>query len=473
MAVPVIMPRQGQSVESCIISKWYKKKGDQVKEGDILFTYETDKATFDEEAKAEGTILEIFFEEDDDVSVLTNVCVIGQEGESFSEFDPREQKAQSEQSEQKQVLEDNSANNTQEDIQDSNIVSKNSISDIQADGKVKISPRARNYAKKASIDYRYATPTGPDGRIIERDVISLRENGPIFTLTAKDAAIKAQVGLSAQGTGLGGRITSTDLNKGTQPEAGIKDQAAVASATIANAMQSADNEPESVEVKLTNIRKVIAKSMHQSLSSTAQLTLNSSFDATEIMNYRKKIKDNKDKLGLQNITLNDIVLYAVSRTLINHKSLNAHFLDDKMKLFNIVNLGVAIDTERGLMVPTVMYANKKSLNEISEEVKKVAEECQKGTINPDLLKGGTFTVTNLGMLDIESFTPVLNPPQTGILGVNNITQKVREVNGQYEYYPAMGLSLTFDHRAVDGAPAAKFLKDLKSNLENFSVLLAR
>ena len=353
MAVPVIMPRQGQSVESCIISKWYKKKGDQVKEGDMLFTYETDKATFDEEAKVEGTILEIFFEEEDDVPVLTNVCVIGNPGENYSEFDPREQNTQNAQNTQNTQNEQNTQavqheasgdslnNNIQHDVADAL---------VNVDGKVKISPRARNYAEKIGIDYRYANPTGPNGRIIERDVISLKENGPIFTLAAKDA-IKGQNSLNIEGTGIGGRITSFDLARSAQAETQVNAQETQVINTV-NQDISARTVEEAVEVKLTNIRKVIAKSMHQSLATTAQLTLNASFDATEVMNYRKKIKENKDKLGLKNITLNDIVLYAVTRTLLNHKSLNAHFLDDRIKLFNIINLGVAVDTERGLMVPT-------------------------------------------------------------------------------------------------------------------------
>lgn len=474
MAVPIIMPRQGQSVESCIIAKWHVQKGDKVKEGDLLFTYETDKATFDEESKVEGTVLEIFFEEDDDVPVLTNVCVIGEEGESYSEFDPRGPQ------EQEQFIDDTSNSNAQNEVSDQSgdntsisAAQDNDLSAIQADGRIKISPRARNYAEKAGIDFRYAAPTGPDGRIIERDIISLRENGPVFTLAAKDAAVNAQVGLPVEGTGIGGRIRAEDLKREVQPQAAEAADAIQTATPLSAGIEAEANEPETIDVKLTNIRKVIAKSMQQSLATTAQLTLNTTFDATDILNYRKKIKANKDKLGLENITINDIVLYAVSRTLLNHKSLNAHFLEDKMRLFNVVNLGVAVDTERGLMVPTIFHANKKSLNQISAEVKVLASDCQKGTINPDLLKGGTFTVTNLGMLDIESFTPVLNPPQTGILGVNNVVQRVREVNGQYEYYPAMGLSLTFDHRAVDGAPAARFLKELKENLENFSVLLAK
>jgi pyruvate dehydrogenase E2 component (dihydrolipoamide acetyltransferase) len=168
-----------------------------------------------------------------------------------------------------------------------------------------------------------------------------------------------------------------------------------------------------------------------------------------------------------------MILYAVSRTLKDFKDLNAHCLDDKMLYFRDVNLGVAVDTDRGLMVPTIFAANQKSLAQISAESKAAITACQKGGISPDQLKGGTFTVTNLGSLGVESFTPVINPPQTAILGVCAIVDKVREVNGELKLYKAMGLSLTIDHRAVDGAPAARFLQALKQNLENFSLLLCK
>ena len=230
---------------------------------------------------------------------------------------------------------------------------------------------------------------------------------------------------------------------------------------------------EYVDEKLPNIRKVIAKSMHASLSTMAQLTLNTSFDATKLMAFRASLKGGAEKMGLANITLNDMVLYAVSRVLLNHRSLNAHYLDDTMRFFNTVNLGIAVDTERGLLVPTVFGAEKLTLNGLSRAAKSVITEAQQGTISPDKLKGGTFTVTNLGSLGIESFTPVINPPQTGILGVDTITRRIKEVNGEDVSYPAMGLSLTFDHRALDGAPAAKFLKELCFALENFDLLLAK
>jgi pyruvate dehydrogenase E2 component (dihydrolipoamide acetyltransferase) len=158
--------------------------------------------------------------------------------------------------------------------------------------------------------------------------------------------------------------------------------------------------------------------------------------------------------------------------LILHKDLNAHFLEDTLRRFSSVHMGVAVDTDRGLMVPTLLNSSKKSLNEISIETKELSQECRKGMINPDKLKGGTFTITNLGALGIESFTPVINPPQTAILGVNTIETKIRENNGAISAYSSINLSLTFDHRAVDGAPAARFLKDLKEYLENFTIHLA-
>lgn len=502
MATPIIMPRQGQSVESCIIAKWYKKKGEKVEIGDILFSYETDKASFDEEAKVTGVMLDIFFEEGDDVPCLLNVCVIGNEGENAAEFNPNSsannpiaistpaavvtapaaEGMPDQQNQQKPTQTQNACleqhDNTQLNAQ-TNIVTPV----LPKDGElIKISPRAKNLAEKAGIDYRYALPSGPYGRIIEKDIVALQESGIVFTASARAEQMKSGSGAAAAGTGLGGRITTGDMRSGLAASAGIAltgeaistgEVPGTAATVYGGAAIPGLAEPLYEEVKLPNIRKVIAKAMHQSLSSMAQLTLNSSFDATDILEFRKRLKVNKERLGLENITINDIIIYTVSRTLTKYRDLNAHFLDDRMLYFKNVNIGVAVDTERGLMVPTLSDANLKSLNEISAEVKKLVKDCQAGTINPDLLKNGSFTITNLGTLDIESFTPVINPPQTGILGVNNIMQRAREVDEEYEFYPAMGLSLTFDHRAIDGAPAAKFLKDLKTNLESFSTMLVK
>lgn len=508
MATPVIMPRQGQSVESCIISKWNKKKGDKVEIGDILFSYETDKASFDEESKAAGIMLDTFFDEGDDVPCLINVCVIGNKGESAEEFNPNKSAgggAAGNLSESAATVKATGAANATAAapvaevnttaVSNTTIMAAATVMQNQQNqhnptqtqniitaGEVKISPRARKLAEKVGIDYHYATPTGPEGRIIERDIAVLQESGRTFTASAMAEQLQNGVSAAVIGTGLGGRITTGDMGNAIAAmtgaaSAGISAAAAGASAAgnetfAAVTAAPASAEPLYEEVKLPNIRKVIAKTMHQSLSTMAQLTLNTSFDATDILEFRKKLKENKERLGLENITINDIIIYSVSRTLANHKSLNAHFLDDRMLYFKNVNMGVAVDTDRGLMVPTLFDANLKSLNEISADIKKLAKDCQAGTINPDMLKNGSFTLTNLGTLDIESFTPVINPPQTGILGVDSIVHRAREVDGKVEFYPAMGLSLTFDHRAVDGAPAARFLKELKTNLESFSIMLA-
>ncbi|MDK2798890.1 MAG: hypothetical protein PWQ70_509 [Clostridiales bacterium] len=452
MATAVKMPQKGLSEESAIIAQWHKKKGDSVKIGDVLFSIETDKSTFDVESEVEGTILEIFYQEGDEVPVLSDVCVIGDKDAQYSPANV----SLSDTIQQAEVLHE--PKEISKKVVNATDTISNPIDSLDND-KIKISPRAKHLAQKMGIDFSYAAGTGPEGRIIERDIVAMMEKGPFVTSAAKEEYMQSG-SENTIGTGIGGKITTSDLQQPVMPEK-----------QPVHSEQSVQDEYE--ERALNRIRKVIAKNMHHSLSSTAQLTLNTSFDATDILAYRKKLKISMDRLGLHNITINDIILYAVSRTLLNHKELNAHFLDDKMHIFHNVHLGVAVDTERGLMVPTVLNANKKSLNEISGEVKILAEECQKGTINPDMLKGGSFTVTNLGSLGIESFTPVLNPPQTGILGVNTITQNVKEVNGEIVYYPSITLSLTFDHRALDGAPAARFLKELKTNLENFSILLAK
>ena len=439
MATVVIMPRQGQSVESCVITAFNKKVGDTVEKGEVLFSYETDKSSFDEPASVSGKILAIFREEGDDVPCLENVLVIGEEGEDVSAFAPKTEEASAPAVEEK----------------------KEEVKEVKAEVEVKveatsgvgsISPRARALADKTNADLLKAVPTGPNGRIIERDVQKLVDMG----LTVSSAA-KQEYTQSVEGSGINGKVVLQDLNKPLTAEEVLSSVPA----------------PEYEDVKLPNIRKVIAKSMHASLSTMAQLTLNASFDATKLMAMRASLKAGAEAMGLNNITLNDMVLFAVSRVLKNHKDLNAHYLDDKMRYFNSVNLGVAVDTERGLLVPTVFNADRLSLNEMSKVTKTVIKEAQSGKINPELLKNASFTVTNLGSLGVESFTPVINPPQTGILGVCTIVRKIKQVNGQDVSYPAMGLSLTFDHRALDGAPAAKFLKDVCNALENFDLLLTK
>ncbi len=411
MANAVIMPKAGITVESCIIGTWEKKVGDEVKIGDILFTYETDKASFECESTAEGTLLEIFFEDGDEVPCLVNVCAIGAQGEDCSALRPDGAAEEAVQE----------APEVKQEVATAPVVAESTAVEGEASA---ISPRAKKLAERAGVDASLATPTGPNGRIIERDVREIMNNAPA---TAPVVA----------------------ATKAVEPEAEYKD------------------------VKFSGIRRAISESMHKSLSTIAQLTHNTSFDASAILAYRKQLKAMGDDYA--GITLGDIILYAVSRTLLNHPDLNANMLDsNNIRLFKHVNLGVAVDTPRGLMVPTIFHADEMSLLEISKATKELAAQCREGNINPDKLSGATFTVSNLGSMGVESFTPVINPPQTGILGVCGIIERVRKgANGDIELYPAMGLSLTYDHRAVDGSPASRFQKELGENLEKFTVLLAK
>lgn len=444
MATVVIMPRQGQSVESCIITSWNKKVGDSVEKGETLFSYETDKSSFDEPAPTGGKILAIFNEEGDDVPCLQNVCVIGEDGEDFSQFAPSTEAAQTPE------------------------VSVEAATEVKAEEQVSvapaasdavtvtgaISPRAKNLAEKTGADLLKASPSGPNGRIIERDVQALLDKG----LTVSKAAA-AEYSSAADGSGINGKVVLQDLNKPVD---------------VAPCDATAVTECEYEDVKIPNIRKIIAKQMCASLTSMAQLTFNSSFDATKILELRKSLKAGAEKMGLANITINDIILYAVSRVALKYRAMNAHYIDDNtIRYFNTVNLGIAVDTDRGLMVPTVFHAEKLSLNQLAVKSKEVITAAQSGTINPDLLKGATFTVSNLGSMGIESFTPIVNPPQTAILGVDCVVKRIKEVDGEDVVYPAMGLSLTVDHRALDGADAARILKDIGFALENIDLLLVK
>ena len=299
--------------------------------------------------------------------------------------------------------------------------------EARADGKLAISPRAKKLAEKAGLtDFSDVVATGAEGRIIERDIIARLDKGPVIS--------KAE------------------------------EKPAAAAAPVMDG-------PEYTDEPVSRMRKVIAENMHASLSNMAQLTLNASFDATELLNFRKAAKAGTVP-GFEKVTINDLILFAVAKTLPEFPDLNAHFLGDTMRRFNTVNLGFACDTEKGLMVPVIKGAEKLKLRDLSAKAKSLAVAAQSGSLAPAEMSGGSFTVSNLGSLGITSFTPVINPPQTAILGVCASETKIRLENGGPVYYQAMGLSLTFDHRAFDGAPAAKFLKALCAKLEALPLLLA-
>lgn len=221
------------------------------------------------------------------------------------------------------------------------------------------------------------------------------------------------------------------------------------------------------------MRKIIAKAMHSSLQNSAQLTHHLSADARRIMELRKAAKRAAEEGRLVvNITLNDLVCFAVIKALQQFPNVNSHFLGDSMRLFNKVHLGLAVDTERGLMVPAVRGADSLSIVELAVRLKEVATACKRGSIDPDLLssEAASFTVSNLGNYGVELFTPVINLPQSAILGVNTIVPRPKDIGGGvYAFVPHIGLSLTYDHRALDGGEATRFLKQIAIEIENLSI----
>jgi pyruvate dehydrogenase E2 component (dihydrolipoamide acetyltransferase) len=423
MAIPVMMPRQGQSVESCIMGQWYKSVGDEVKEGDLLFSYETDKASFEEEAKADGILLVTFFEEGDEVPVLANVAVIGDEGEPVDEFAPNNESISSTEMDSK----------PEEKEEELPKVIEFDVDENETGKRIRISPLAKNMAEKMGVNIQSLKGTGPRGRIIARDVEeaekTVQKPAEKPKPTAKPAPVqKAQV-----------------LQTG------------------------ADFEIKSIP----NIRKLIATAMHQSLQNSAQLTHHLSADARQLLKLRKKYKAEYSEGKIQqNVTINDLVCYAVIRALEKFPQVNTHYLGDKMKWLKKVHLGLAVDTDRGLMVPALQNADDLSITGLSFQLQQLATQARNGNVNPDLLnpEAASFTVSNLGNYGVEMFTPVINLPQTAILGVCTIVLRPKEIEeGVYGFVPVIGLSLTYNHQSIDGGEATRFLAEIKTQIENLSV----
>ena len=405
MAIAVLMPKQGQSVESCLIIKWIKKEGDKIKAEEPICEVETDKAVFEVEAPEAGTILKIFYKEGDDVPVLNTIAIIGQPGEKIDHLIPKKTVSVSKEEyveKQKAITPDESLKKTKLPF---------------GDGLIPISPLARRFAEKKGIDFSQLIGSGPGGRIIKKDVEkALSEGEPL--------------------------IPSTVSKEFFGP---VK------------------------EILVEGVRKVISERMLTSLQSTAQLTLNTSADASNLLACRESLKSSPQMKELSKININDFLLYIVANILPKFKNMNAHFLKDKILEFEHVHLGFAVDSPRGLMVPIIHNAHLLSLEEISKEARRLSTACQEETILPDELNGGTFTVTNLGTMGIESFTPILNIPQVAILGICSISLKPIMKDNEIKFVPHIGLSLTFDHQAVDGALAARFLQELCKLIANFDL----
>ncbi len=431
MATPVTMPRQGQSVESCILVEWLVSEGDSVDEGQALANIETDKAVFELESPTAGTILALFAGAGDDVPVLANIAAIGEAGEDVSDLKPSGDAPAA----------PTTADPTPAAAAEAPVPTAAEPAPTAESGGT-VSPRARARAADRGVDLNVVAGTGPGGRIIERDIVAIEQSVSRLSPAAK--AIMESRGLLApvSGSGPGGLVIESDLIDPNAP-------------------------PEGAEiVKLSGIRKIIAERMYKSLATTAQLTLTSSFNAAAILEARKQVKAVEDG---PDITLNDMIVYVVSRALIEHPAVNAHFLGDSVAQFENANVGVAVDTDRGLMVPVLPEANALSIGEISATLKEMYAAAKTGKIDPEKLKGGTFTITNMGMLGVETFTPVLNAPEVAILGIGGPSLRPVEADGEIQYIKSIPLSLTIDHQALDGAPGARFLQTVVAELEGFEL----
>ena len=440
MAHVVIMPKQGQSVESCIVSEFKKKPGDPVVPGDILFGYETDKATFEEESTVEGTVLACFFQDGDEIPVLTPVMVIGQPGESFEEFAPSAQAVAAQENAPR--AEEQLEVRTEEPV-------AVKYTDAAAVAGAPASPRARRVAAEKGVDLSRVPGSGPDGRILSRDVEAAALSQGRLTGLAKARLAEGGLASPGKGTGLAGTVRGADL-------------------MALESSEKADYE----DVKMSHMRKLIARSMAESLRNSAQLTHMLGADARRIQALRAQAKKALEAGRIDvNITINDLVCYAVIKALQQFPRVNSHCLGDTLRIFGPVHLGLAVDTERGLMVPAVANADRMDIFALSRALKEAASECKRGSMNPDRLRSeaASFTVSNLGGYGVEWFTPVLNLPQSAILGVGTMVLRPRPEGDGYCFVHYLGLSLTYDHRALDGGEATRFLSQVAREIENLEL----
>lgn len=429
MAETVLLPQQGNSVESVILLQWNKQEGETVQPGDVLCEVETDKTTMEVESTAAGTVLKHLYQTGDEIPVKTPIVVVGEPGEDFAELVVEEATAEEAAAEKAAINTEPAPGRTSTDTtKPTPHRETTSPPPVSAtSGTTAVSPRARMSAKRGGISPETVTGSGPGGRIIERDVLS---------------ALRTQ------------RRTVEDVSE--RPATTRPDDQTV------------------TEIKVQGVRKVIAQRMRESLASTAQLTLHSGADARMLQSMRTRFKEQGASLNVDGISVNAMVMYAVARTLPDFPELNAHFSESVIRRFSRVDLSFAVDTERGLMVPTIFGANAISLGRMSDSIKELARRCVEGNATTDDLAPGTFTCTNLGSFGIEYFTPVLNPPQVAILGINAITPRPIYVTEEVvDHVPYIGLSLTIDHQAIDGAPASRFLQELSRRIAHFDLLLAR
>ncbi len=458
MVKEIILPKLGQTMEEGTIIEWLKEEGDSVDRGEVVFTLESDKATLDVESPGKGFLRKILVPAGKAVPVLSVVGLLTKTpDEDLSTYQIGAEEVPSAEALEAQVsapVEAPSAPPSERE---------------EERGRIFASPRARRRAREEGINLQDVTGTGPHGRIVEQDVLDHLAAQPEATPVAQRLAEHEGIDLShLAGSGHRGRITKADVERALETRE---------PAPVPEPAPSTPVEPP-VQVPMRGVRARIAERMHQSHQATAPVTLTTEVDASAFVAARERLKvELADELGF-NVGYNDLLIKVAARALREFPYVNVRLEEPEgegeavIRRLDHVNVALAVDTARGLLVPVVEDADLKGLKTIARELRELVEKARQGEALPEELSGSTFTITNLGMHEIDAFTPIINLPEAAILGVGRIKESPAVMGGKLCVRHKLWLSLTFDHRLVDGAPAARFLQYIKKLVEEPYLLLA-
>lgn len=435
MSVNISMPKWGLTMKEGKITKWFKNEGDPVQEGEELFEVETEKITNKVEATRTGILFQIVVPAGTTVPTGTVVAIIAEPGE------------------EPERIEGLQMGEVVEGAAPSPGGPAPALPEKPREKRfVPATPAARRLAKEMDIDLALVPGTGPGGRITEVDVTKYHEEGPPppkITPLAEEMARQAGLDVSTiAGTGEDGKITKEDVERALETR-GSKDEA----------------EPVK-SIPFTGMRKSVADNMYASLQNTAQLTSFTEVDVTEMVRFLALVREEYKKDKEVRVSYNDIIIQATSRVLKRFPIMNSTLVGDEILLHDSVNMGIAVALPEGLIVPVLQDADKKGLLQIAKETRELARKAREGTLSVDEVTNGTFTITNVSMFEVDGFTPILKPPETGILGVGRVKERPAVYEGEITIRSTMFLSLTFDHRVIDGAPANEFLETLARYLQN-------
>lgn len=455
MAIKFGMPSLGHTMEKGKVIEWLKQEGDTLTKGEPMVVIETDKVVTEVEAPVDSVLVQIVVGQEEERPIGATLALLGSPGESLSDADIQ------------QLLGDESP---AEAVSAPPVIEAATPVAVQAPAappvgageRVKISPVARKLPQEKGLDPAAIPGTGPGGRITKEDGRRAAEAAaasgervkisPIARKLAQEYAIDVS---SVAGTGPGGRITKDDImrvveaSKTAPPAAVPAPAAATSSATT---------------IPLTGIRGRVAERMYESWNTIPRVTEVMHVDMSATVAFREAMQKQWEQQFGVRISLNDLITKAVAVALSRHPRLNATMGEREVRVHDQINIGVAVNLDEGLIVPVVRQVDQKDLGQISRESRELAERARSGRLQLDDLSDGTFTITNLGTTGIDLFTPIINPPQVAILGVGMIQRRPVVVGDALAIRPSAYLCLVFDHRAVDGVPAARFLQELQQLL---------